>query len=578
MSGIQVSGLLSNSAFDWKSIVDQLIAVESTPITKLTKEQTTNTEQATALAAIKTSMVELQDSVQAIRAGNIFSSRSVQSDVVGTTWKSNSAIGATLGNYKIQVQTLATQAQTNGATDIGGKLNATNDVSGLTLANLSTGTAVTAGTFTVNGQPVTVALTDSLQGVFDKIAAATSGTVTAAYSATTDKVTFTSTSGELVLGAGNDSSNFLAAMKLANNGTTSATSSGALGAVKASSPLASAGLRTPITAVDASGNGSFSVNGVTISYNVNTDSLNTIIGRINQSTAGVNARYDSVSDQMIVVNEATGDIGMGLNESGAGLLAAIGLTGASGATLVHGENATFTINDGPVRTSMTNTLESSITGITGLSVTVNTESTQTLTVESDTAAMQTAIQSVLDKFNALQDLIETDTKVSTSGGTITTAVLSGNREVQQWGTQLRAMMFDAVSGLTGSVTRFDNLGIDFDSTTGHLTIKNQDKLTAALTDEPVDVEAFFLTADTGLVGKMYGLLTKLSSADDLEQKQLTETNHDIDTQIETLQRRVDNERTKLTEAFMAMLDAQQKAQSQNTYLTNTYFKSSSSNG
>ena len=38
MSGIQVSGLLSNSAFDWKSVVDQLIQADSAPVTKLTAE------------------------------------------------------------------------------------------------------------------------------------------------------------------------------------------------------------------------------------------------------------------------------------------------------------------------------------------------------------------------------------------------------------------------------------------------------------------------------------------------------------------------------------------------------------
>ncbi|MEN9634614.1 MAG: hypothetical protein RL077_3018, partial [Verrucomicrobiota bacterium] len=35
MAGIQVSGLLSNAAFDWKSIVDQLIEAESVPIKTL---------------------------------------------------------------------------------------------------------------------------------------------------------------------------------------------------------------------------------------------------------------------------------------------------------------------------------------------------------------------------------------------------------------------------------------------------------------------------------------------------------------------------------------------------------------
>jgi flagellar hook-associated protein 2 len=574
MAGIQISGLLSNSAFDWKSVVDQLIQADSAPINALTAQKSANADKTTALANLKTSFVELQDSLQAIRANDLFAMRNVSSDTAGTTWNSNSANGAAVGSYKFDVQQLATATRLRGAADLGQGLAATNDVHGVTLATLPTATAVTAGIFTVNGQQVTVALTDSLQDVFDHIAAATGNEVTGSYDATTDTVALAGASGEVILGASNDTSNFLQVMKLANNGTANIASSSSLGTVQAASPLASAGLKTAVTAVDGQGNGSFTINGVAISYNVNTDSLGAVLSRINRSGAGVTATYDAAGDRVSLVNATTGDTGLSVTDSAGGLLAALGVTGTDG-TLTRGKNALFTVNDGPVLSSASNTLAAGSHGITGLSVTVNSATTQTVTVASDTGSMQSAVQTFLDKFNAAQDLVDASTKVTVNGGAVTTSVLSGNQEVQSWATQLRSLAFDAISGLGGTVQRLDHLGIDFDSTSGHLVIKDSDKLATALAERPDDVQAFFLTPNTGMVSKMFTYLTKVISLDGAQQSRLTQASSDLDDQIATLQSRLDNERTQLTNSFIHMLDAQSAAQSQNQALTNAFFKNSS---
>jgi flagellar hook-associated protein 2 len=572
MAGIQISNLLSNSAFDWKSVVDQLIAADSAPITALQKEQTTNTRKITALDGLKTALIDLQDSLQSIRSSDLFSARTVSTDTANTTWKSSSAKGAPVGTYTFAVSQLATKAQISGVADIGSGLNATNDVSGLTLANLNTATAVTAGTFTVNGAQVTIDTTDSLQGVFDKISTATGGDVTGSYDSTTDRITLTGASGSVVLGAANDTSNFLRVMKLTNNGTGTVTSSAKLGTVKQAATLDSAGLKTALS----SSTGSFTINGVSISYDATADTLGTLLSRINQSGAGVTASYDSVNDRVLLVNNSTGDIGLGLSDTTGNMLAALGLTSAAGGTFTRGLNAEFTVNGGPTLTSMSNTLDDSVHGITGLNVTVNTATTQTLQVESDTNTMSAAIQDFIDKFNAVQTNIETNTKITITGGTVTTSILSDNREVQDWASKLQNMAFSSVTGVTGSIQRLNNLGIDFNSTTGQLTVKDTGKLASALSEKPDDVQSFFLTANTGFVGQMYGYLTSLISADGTQQSNLTKANSDLDTQIATLQSRLDKEREQLTNAFIAMQDAQSKANSQQTYLTNTFFKNNSS--
>jgi flagellar hook-associated protein 2 len=574
MAGIQVSGLLSNSAFDWKSVVDQLVAADGIPIQRLQKEQGTNNDKASALGEVNTALQDLQDSVQAIRANNPFQNRTVSSDNGSSSWKATSAAGAAIGSYKFNVSQLASATKLIGAGNVGSGISATNDVSGLTLSNMRTATAVSStGYFTINGQRVTVNSSDSLKTVFDNISAATGGVVTGGYDATTDTVSLTASSGNVTLGAANDTSNFLKVMKLASNGAAVVSSSGKLGIVNNTATLASSGLAS-ITAVDGSGNGTFSINGEALSYNINTDTLTSILGKINNSTAGVTATYDSVNDQVTLTNKSTGNVALNVSEGAGGLLDALGLT-VAGAQANTGTDAKFTVNDGAtVFTSPSNTLDASSHGISGLTLTVNSKTTETLTVDSDTSSMQASIQNFLDKFNAVQDVIEAKTKITATGGTVSTSVLSDNREVQNWATQLQHLAFGAVTGVTGGITQLDNLGIDFDGTTGHLVIKDSGKLNTALASNPTDVQSFFLTPTTGMVSQMYTNLTNLLSSDLSQQSSLTKQNTSIDDQITTMQARLDAERESLTNSFIQMLDAQSAAQSQNTTLTNAFFNKS----
>jgi flagellar hook-associated protein 2 len=290
----------------------------------------------------------------------------------------------------------------------------------------------------------------------------------------------------------------------------------------------------------------------------------------------VTAGYDTANDRLTIANNSTGDIGIGLSDTNGNLLAALGLTTAAGSAFTNGTNALYTVNGGPPLSSMSNTLDASTHGISGLNVTVNSKTTQTLTVQSDSTGSQAAIQTFLDKYNAVQSFIDTNTKITTTGGTVTTAVLSGNLDVQSWGSQLRKMAFGAVSGVSGSVQQLDNLGIDFDSN-GVLSIKDSGKLLTALSDHPGDVQNFFLAPTTGFVGQMYNYLTTLQTNDNRNKTSLSNANADIDAQITTIQGRLADERTALTNAFIAMQDAQSTAQSQSQTLLNAFSSNNNNN-
>jgi len=570
MPGLQLSGLVSG--FDWKTLVDQLMTAEHIPADKLATEKTTNTSKATAYTNLQTRLTALNASATALGAENLFSTRKAASTTTNSTWTPAAAAGTAIGSYQIAVSQLATASRRTGTSDIGNALNpVSDDVSGLTLANLPTSTAVSAGAFTVNGQKVTIALTDSLDQVFSAISTATSGVVTASYDHLTDKITL-SGGGTLVLGAANDTSNFLSAMKLSNNNSPSVESASKLGSVNKSAMLASARLTAGITAVDGSGNGSFSLNGVSISYNVNTDSLTSVMQRINQSTAGVTAAYDGSNDRVVLSNSVTGDVGIGVSEATGGLMEALGLS--SSMTLTRGNNAQFTINGGAVLTSTSNTLSSTAHGIEGLNITVDSAATQTISVSGDTAGMRSSIENFITKYNEVQSFIDEQTKITTLNGKVKTSLLSSDREIQSWASNLRSRVFATIPGLSGTIARLEHLGIDFTSGTSSLVIKNGAKLDTALREKPSDVAAFFQTATTGLSDVMDNYLTLLTTSGTTKQKQLTKSNTDIDKQIETIERRLAAQRAVLESSFIAMESAQSKLKSQGDALNKAFNTSS----
>jgi flagellar hook-associated protein 2 len=568
-TSLQVAGLASN--FDWKSFVDQIMSLEHAPADRLAAEKIENNLKVSQLSTLGTKLSALQDAALALKADGLFGQRLTTFGTT-STWSSSAAADTATGTYKIAVSQLATAAKLTGTSDIGAGLNTVDDdVSGLTLANLPIGQAVTAGTFTVNGQQITVALTDSLQDVFDAIHEADSN-LTASYDHTTDRITISAASGTVMLGAANDTSNFLRALKLGNNGTGTVTSSANLGTVKTTATLASANLGTAITNADGSGNSAFTINGVSISYNVNTDTLAAVMTRINNSGAGVTASYDAVNDRVVLANATTGDLGISVSETGSGLLGALGLTGG---TFTRGQNALFTVNDGDTLSSASNTLDATSHGITGLSVTVKSEDTQTLTVSADTATMRSKIEAFVTKFNDVQQFLESATKISTdSKGKVTAATLADNREIQDWAHSLRGLAFAAIG--SGTIKRLNDLGIDFKSGTNELEIEDGAKLDAALATGTDEVEAFFSTASTGFAAKFDSFLKNISDRNDDQQTNLNKANTSLDDQIAAIERRLEQERAIMEAAFIQMENAQSKLKQQQTAVENMFASNTSS--
>ena len=579
MSDLQISGLASG--LDWKSLVTKLIAAEAVPQNALRVEKSVTQQKASVLGALKTNLTALQTAAQALSGGtgDIFAARAATLADIASGWTAAAASNADIGSHSIQVAQLATKAQLAGVANQGNALSTTSNVSGLTIGTLSIATPITAGEFTINGARVSVAATDSLQDVFARITTATGGAVTASYDPGVDKVRLTS-GGEIILGSANDSSNFLTAVGLGNNGTGTVASQKALGAVSVTKAIGSANLRTAITAVDGSGNGTFSINGVSIAYNANTDSISTVLARINSSASGVTASYDSITDRFKLTNKTTGDTGIAVSEAAGGLLGALGLGGA--ATLTRGKNALFSVDGSPVLSSASNTLDASLHGIAGLSVTATSATTQTITVGGDTSGVRAKIGDFISQFNAVQSLIAEQTKITTaSGGKVTSALLASNREVGDIGTALRKQVFDTVPGLTGSIQRLESLGIDFTTGTSNLTIRDSAKLDAALANNAEDVSKLFTGSTNGLATRLNSYLTQLTDSAGILATQTTNLANQgksLDEQIANMQRHLNQQQALLERSFIHMESAQSAIQSQLSALNSAFGLNSSSSG
>lgn len=562
----QLAGLASG--FDWRVMIDQLMEIERIPQARLREDQSENTDKKDSLQRVDTKLQALKNSVSGFNDSVLYNSKgvSLSDETLGITALAGTS--AQEGSYKIEVTQLATSSKRDGNADVGGTIGSADTV----ISSLNLSTEITEGTFFINGQEITIQETDTLQDVFDGISIATSGVVSASYDEIEDRVTLTSSSGELELGGSSDSSNFLAALKLeqievvsAGGGSTSVSSSGTLGVVDLNNSIASSGIGggSPIT-----GSGTITINGVAISFDADTESMSALMTRVNESAANVTMTYDSAADQFRIVNKSTGALEMPVIDSDSGLMAQLGLDGSA----TVGQDLQFSIDDGATLSSRSNVISENDHGIQGLDITASEIGTQTIGISRDSEALNEQINSFIAAFNDIQDYILEETKVTVEDTEVTRGDLAGNREISQLDSQLRSLAFSQIEGLGGDIFRLEHIGIDFISGTSKLEIKDPAKLESALATDLDQLEDLFTGDIDGDGDTEESFATRMDEfienytanggVLDTQINTLTEQNSDIDAQIEEMERRLEFTRQALEASFIAMEEAQSNIQQQ----------------
>ena len=577
--GMALSGLASG--FDWKSIVDQLIEVSRAPQNRMRTEKSSNASKSSAINEIKGLLSTFKSSLTSLASEEALYKKSAIFKDTSTNWKASASKDTPAGEYKFNFLTEATSSKLTGATGLVSPFLDTDLIS-----NISVGRTIVGGAgkfITVNGTQITIDTTEDLQTTLAKFTAAG---VTASLAGDRIKLVSNTANQPISLGAPNDTSNFLQAMRLSGQGAlvgsnyevTSANPD--LSAPKLNVSLSSSGLTGWSNIPDIDSNPAteeeetIKINGVSISYK-NTDTLQDVMNRINESAAGVTAIYDISQGTFSLTNKSTGNVGITVQDTATGTLgAALGLTTG---TILSGSDATFSVNGGGALTSRSNILDETAHGIKGLSVTANSISNQTLTVAGDYSSAKDSLNDFITKYNAVQNAIEKYTKVTVSGDKVSSAILSGNRELASLSRSLRTMLYQAGNGISGSVQRLSDLGINFAGIEPTISLTKSTLLESKLATAADDIAEYFSTANNGLIDRLDTLLSSYVSDSGgaaggfkAQLDSITKQNTSLDKQIEDVERRLASQRSLLENSFIAMERAQSGFQQQSAYLAKTF--------
>ena len=313
--------------------------------------------------------------------------------------------------------------------------------------NFENGLSVTAGSFDVNGETITVLATDTINSILGKITSSNAG-VTATFNSQTEKIMLTQntlgSSPTIVLD--NDSSGFLAATKLAAATVVPGTDR----------QIGSDDILSSIPQFASVINGSILINGESIAIDVGSDSLNDVLANINASAAGVTASLINGGQKIsIVATSLTGQII--LNGNGTGFFTASEIT-----------ETTY------------NPTEGQLHRVTRKGLT-----------DRRSQQLTRSLREVANTLNPIFDEAK-------SAGSLGASLI-----------QLRANLKGAIVGSSGSKLDTD-FGINFDfgmrtNTVFAFSRANQDQLTASLRRKP-DAAHTLLFADNGLISRLLAVI------------------------------------------------------------------------
>lgn len=509
MSTLSFSGAISG--LDTSSIIDAMMAAAKLPLTQLQTRATVLTKQQTAYGDLRTLLTTLEDAGKNFTVLSAGASRSASSSntTVMTAAAGPAAIPA---SYQVTVNHLATSTRATSTAALGSPITGAD--LGTTLASLALPGSITAGTASLVvdgkvvhvtiGDPSTTTLGDVLTALGDALTAQIQANeggsgATAAVSIVNNRLQI-SLSGSasthtVTFGSGGDTSNALGILGLTGmassslSAATPLTGTSDLGVVRTTGALDAAGL-TGLT----SGTGTLTINGVGISYDTTADSLTTLISRINASTAGVVASLDRANDKLVLTAKTGGSLPIDIADTGS-LATALNLAPGTTDAQVLGTQAQVTI-DGRTYLSDSN----KVTGvISGVSLTLLAEGTSTVSITPDATATTTAVQKLVDAYNALADKLDTLTANDPNG---TMGDLADQYDVRNLGLSLRSVMTAAV-GTAGSIRSLADIGVTSGvvgsavGTTNRLKL-DATKLQAALEQDPAGV-ANLLNSATGAI-------------------------------------------------------------------------------
>lgn len=460
------------SGIDYNSIIQKLTSMTLAPTIQLNQQIATVNAQNAELIKISGLLASVQSALTGLSNPNLFNAVAAVSNQPSVLTALGIAGGnATPGTYTINQTTLATATQVTGAANVGHtELNAAagTTASGANVPLVDSWAAITPtngsgsqGTVTIDGVTIkydvtTMSLNQILATINSAVHAAGDATFNIGLVAGTDQVQITDSAHPVSLGSPSDQGNLLQVLRLdqaqvsntATAGTVTATAGvGGINqalmfnSVSASGGTTDANYITPVTS------GYFTINGVQITINSTTDNLHSVMARINASSAGVVAAYNSATGQITLTSKNTGAQSIVVGSSGdtSNFLTATGLTTAAGAATTVGKQASVTLQTATGTQTVysnSNTVTNAISGVQ-LNLLSATGTPFQVTVSQDTTSLVSAINTFVSAYNSAISEINTATAppvvptnpVGSSVGTpppqpVGAGILFGNADVQ----------------------------------------------------------------------------------------------------------------------------------------------------
>ncbi|WP_346207683.1 flagellar filament capping protein FliD [Caldifermentibacillus hisashii] len=338
------------------------------------------------------------------------------------------------------------------------------------------------------------------------------------------------------------------------------------------------------------------------------ESLNSVMSKVNNSKLGVTMFYDSYSDKVTMTRKETGvynENGQEIEFTDGDFLTQVlgfhNITPDTPGNYVKAENATFIIN-GLETSRQSNTF--SMNGVT-FTLKKTTDTPVTINVNNDNDKLYENIKSFVDKYNELVEKIEkklsepkyknylpltddekeklSETQQEKWENMAKSGILRNDSILSGLVTQMRTAIYSGVNqdDLDSAMKSLSAIGITTtaDFTTAKLEI-NESKLKAAIEKDPNSIELLF--NGTGATDGQKGVIQRLYDKVNATMDQLKEragnsysVNNqftigrqldDLDDRIERFEDRLADLETRYYSQFTAMEQAIQKANSQSAYL------------
>ncbi|MEA4805928.1 flagellar filament capping protein FliD [Acetobacterium wieringae] len=280
----------------------------------------------------------------------------------------------------------------------------------------------------------------------------------------------------------------------------------------------------PLTknAVAVNGEFKFSINGNDFSFK-STDSLSSVISKVNSSDAGVTMAYSTITDKFtLTAKESGAGENIVVSDNTGNLMNAFGLSGTDGVDIVKtaGLNAELKVNGESIVRS-TNAIEVNGVKIQLLEKTAADE-TLTISMKEDGSSLKDTIKSFVTDYNTMIDLMNglvkekadsdyppltdaqkeemTEKQIEAWETKAKVGLLQGDSVLKGITSKMQSLMYS--TGVSGGISLY-NIGITSAGYTenGKLQI-DEDKLETALKTKGSEIKELFTTGTTGLANQL----------------------------------------------------------------------------